>query len=236
MLKAVIFDMDGVLTATVEYHYRSWKKVCDEFQIPFGRPQIEKLLGLTRRRALEVILDGRRLPEEQMRLMLEKKNTYFLEYLREMGPADLMPGAGELVQELNESGILIGVASASRNARPVLKRLGIAHLVDAIADSKQARRSKPAPDVFLEAASLLKVQPFECLAIEDSRVGVQAALDAGMCVVGLGPTQRVGKAHAVISSLAQVGLADLVAIYNWWDACRPEEVGDADVSGLAHPG
>jgi beta-phosphoglucomutase len=215
-VKAVIFDMDGVLTATVEYHYLSWKRLAEKFDIPFSREDNDQLLGLTRRRSLEVILKGRHFPEKTIRYMLRLKNEYFMDYVSSMSSEDLLPGVRPLLDEICTTQIKIGVASASRNTKPVLKQLGIFNIVDVVVDGNLVNRSKPFPDVFFETASSLEVQPDDCLVIEDSQAGIEASLAAGMCVVGLGPIERVEKAHASFSSLSGVSLGDLREIFQMW--------------------
>lgn len=215
-LSAVIFDMDGVLTATDEYHFHSWKKVSAEFELPFTRKDNEKLRGLTRRQSLDVLLAGRPVPEKQKQAMLEKKNAYFLESLEDAGPGDVLPGVLTLLLELRQQGIRVGVASSSKNVHPVLNQLGITGLIETIADGASVRNPKPAPDIFNYAAASLQVKPFECLVIEDSEAGVQAALEAGMCVIGLGPEARLRGAHALYPELTGVNLGDLRELYRSW--------------------
>lgn len=215
-LKAVIFDMDGVLTATVEYHYRSWKKVSKEFGLPFTRKDNEKLRGLTRRESLEVLLAGKSISEEQKDKMLKMKNAYFLESLNKFGSDDILSGVSELLEELRAAGMRIGVASSSRNVRPVLSHLGIAGLTDAIADGASVRKPKPEPDIFLYTASSLRVKPRQCLVVEDSEAGVKAGLAAGMCVVGVGAPARLHGAHALFPDLSNVKLIDLLRVYHSW--------------------
>jgi beta-phosphoglucomutase len=211
--QGVIFDLDGVLTATDEYHYRSWKKVIERYGIRFTRSENEKLRGLTRRRSLEVLLGGRQLPEEEMGELLKLKNRYYLELVGEMSPADLLPGVAELLQELREARVRMAVASASRNVQAVLEKLGIKGYFNAIADGNSVRQSKPSPEVFLKAVQALDLRPYQCIAVEDSEAGIQSALAAGLWVVGLGPRQRVGRAHAVFANLAGVRWQDLREIY-----------------------
>jgi beta-phosphoglucomutase len=207
-LKAVIFDMDGVLCSTDEYHYQSWKYVMDAYKIPFSRDVNEHLRGLTRRRSLEVILDGEQLPEADIQAILELKNQKFLDLIQKMSSKELMAGVGNLLEELRQAGIKIGIASASRNVKIVLERLGIARAIDAYCDGNVTRRSKPSPEVYLATAASLEVYPNECLAIEDSQAGIQAARSAGMCVIGLGPEDRVKEAHAWYKDLSSVRLED----------------------------
>jgi beta-phosphoglucomutase len=212
-VKAVIFDMDGVLTNTVEYHYLSWKKAVEPYGISFSPQENEKLLGLTRRRSLEVILGDQDLPETEIERILRQKNDCYLEYVARMTPSDLLPGAARLLAELRRSGLKVAVASSSRNTHPVLHSLGIFPLVDAVSDGAQVQRSKPFPDIFLHAALSLRVSPVNCLAVEDSAPGIRAALDAGMFVIGLGPLERVSQAHVVYPDLVHVYLEDLLDSY-----------------------
>ncbi len=213
-LRAVVFDLDGVLCSSIGYHYRAWKKTLQRYDIPFTRADNERLRGLTRRKSLERILNGARLPEARMQAILEEKNRHYLEYLKEMSPADLAPGAGPLLQELHAAGLKLAVASSSRNARPALQRLGIEAYFTAVVDGNQVQRSKPDPAAFLQAAASLAVLPSACIAVEDSPDGIQAALSAGMFVVGLGDSARDGGACAHFPSLESVRLADLLAVYS----------------------
>jgi kojibiose phosphorylase len=220
MLSAVIFDMDGVLSATTEYHFRAWQAVAQEHGIPFTRQDNEKLRGLTRRRSLELLLGDRCVSEEQFVRMLEQKGRFYQVYLQDMSDGDLLPGVARLLEEIHQAGLRIGIASGSQYAAPVVERLGIGRYVGAISDGSVVRVPKPAPDVFLHAAGLLGVAAGECVAVEDARAGVEAALAAGMCVVGVGPEERVGRAHAVFPDLSGVHLEDLRAVYRIWRSAR----------------
>lgn len=215
-LKAVIFDMDGVLCSTEEYHYQAWKAMAELYQLPFTHEDNEQLRGLTRRRSLEVILQGRQFPEEQMQRMLEEKDRRFQALLKKVSRADMPPGVLSLLQEIQRAGLKIGVASASRNVQVVLKQLQIDEYVEAYCDGNITQRSKPDPYPYRYAASALKVRPDECIAVEDSRAGIQSAHSAGMCVIGLGPYERVKLAQAHFDSLAQVNLNSLRNIYKDW--------------------
>lgn len=217
-LHAVIFDMDGVLCATDEYHYQSWKEVVSEYGIPFTRQDNQKLLGLTRRRSLETLLNGRRLTDHHKNDILRRKNEVFLEMVKRMDAKDLLPGVKELLVELAASGLRMGVASASRNSRPVLAQLGIDTFMNAVCDGNTVLQSKPAPDVFLETAGALEVPPAECMVVEDSQAGVLAARAAGICVIGLGPESRVRGAAAVFPSLEGVSLNILRQIHSTWSS------------------
>ncbi len=155
-LHGFIFDLDGVLTDTAEYHYQAWQRLADELGIPFDRERNEALRGVSRRRSLELLLAGRVYPEEQMLEMMERKNRYYQELLKQVTPDDLLPGARALLEALRTAGMKIAIGSASKNAREVVQRLQIASCIDAMADGYSVVRPKPAPDLFVYAAGLLQ--------------------------------------------------------------------------------
>ena len=207
IIRGFIFDLDGVLTDTAEYHYRGWKRLADEEGIPFTRDDNEHLRGIPRRESLMLILKGRTYPEEKIQEMMERKNSYYLEFIREVSSKDLLPGARELLEEIRLVGLKSALGSASKNARDVIRRLGIADLLDAISDGSSVERQKPAPDLFLHAARLLNLKPEECVVVEDAAAGIEAARAGGFRTLGLGPRERVGDADVVFDSLKGVMLA-----------------------------
>jgi len=211
-ITAFIFDLDGVLTDTAEYHYQAWQRLADEEGIPFSREENENLRGISRRDSLEYMLStaARQATEEQIQEMMERKNRYYRELIQDMGASDLLPGAAELLEETRQAGFRIGVASVSKNARDVIASLEFEPLVDAISDGYSVERHKPAPDLFLHAAHQLDTHPGQCVVVEDAASGIEAAKAAGMWSVGLGPVGRVGKAQVTFPSLAEVRLADVL--------------------------
>ncbi len=205
-----IFDLDGVLTDTAEYHYRAWQRLADEIGVPFSREQNEALRGVSRRQSLELLLNGRTFPEEQMLEMMHRKNRYYVAMLDQITPNDLLPGVRGLLDELRGAGMKIALGSASKNAQEVVRRLGIAADLDGIADGYSVVRPKPAPDLFVYAAGLLRLPVEQCVVVEDAEAGVQAAKAGGLCAVGLGPAERVGGADAVFPDLSHVHLTDIL--------------------------
>ena len=209
-IQGVIFDLDGVITDTAEYHYRSWQRLADEEGLPFDQQANEALRGVSRRASLMKIIGDRTYSEEQIQQMMERKNQYYVESIKAISPDDLLPGALNLLKELRQAGIKIALGSASKNARPVIEKLGIADQFDAIADGHSVERPKPAPDLFLFAAKELGLAPEHCVVFEDAAAGIEAALAAQMWAVGLGPVERVGEAHVVLPSLAEVHWSSLL--------------------------
>lgn len=209
-IKAFIFDLDGVLVDTAEYHYRGWKRLADEAGFPFDRAENEALRGIARRESLLLILKGQTISEEKIQEMMERKNRYYLEFIREVTPADLLPGARELLEAIREAGLKSALGSASNNAREVVERLEIVSLLDSISDGHSVERQKPAPDLFLHAAAQLGFAPKNCAVVEDAAAGIKAAIAGGFHTVGLGPMERVGAADVVYPSLADVRLEDIL--------------------------
>lgn len=207
MIRGFIFDLDGVITDTAEFHYRAWKRMADELGIPFTRRDNEALRGIPRRESLLLLLKGRTLAEAEMLDCMERKNNYYLEYIREITPENLLPGSINLLHEIRSAGLKCAIGSASKNTCEVLERLGILELFDAIADGYSVVRQKPEPDLFLYAANELKLQPDECIVVEDAAAGIEAALRGGFHTMGVGPRERVGEAEKVFPSLEGVNLA-----------------------------
>jgi beta-phosphoglucomutase len=208
-IRGVIFDLDGVLTDTCEFHYLGWQRLADEEGLPFDRQTNEALRGIPRRESLLRILGNRPATEEQIQEMMARKNHYYQEFIEGVTPNNLLPGALELLRELKAASVKVAVGSASKNAKVVLGRLGIGKLVDAVVDGYSVTQHKPAPDLFLHAAGQLGLAPEQCVVVEDAESGVEAALAAGMWAVGLGPDERVGVAHVVLPSLEGVHWAGL---------------------------
>ena len=210
---AVIFDLDGVVTDTAEYHYLGWKRLADEEGLPFDRAANERLRGVSRMESLDLLLGEREASDELKQQWAERKNRYYVEFLERVTPADLLPGALETILACKEHGVAVAIGSSSRNARTVLDRLEVTDLFDAISDGNSVERAKPAPDLFVHAAAQLGIDPARCAVLEDAESGVDAALSAGMVAVGIGPPERVG--HATV---------------------RFDEVADIDIDAVLRPG
>jgi beta-phosphoglucomutase len=204
-LHAAIFDLDGVIVDTAKYHYLAWKRLASEVGIDLTEEQNERLKGVSRIDSLNIILalGNVQLPEAEKEALAAKKNGWFLEYVNQMTPSEILPGAKELLIELRAKGVKIALGSSSKNAPLVLRLLSIENLFDAIVDGTMVVNSKPDPEVFLLGASLLNVKPEHCVVFEDAEAGVEAALAAGMKCVGIGHPQQLGKAHQVVPHLKQ---------------------------------
>nr|WP_233426224.1 beta-phosphoglucomutase [Paenibacillus massiliensis] len=208
-LKAVIFDLDGVITDTAEYHYLAWENLANELGLPFDRQFNEKLKGVSRMESLELILSLRDTvyTDEQKHRLAVKKNEVYKEMIKKITPADLLPGIENLLMELREAGIRTALASASKNAPFILDRLEAAHYLDHVVDVNMIASGKPDPEIFLTGAARLGVEPTQCIGIEDAEAGIQAILAAGMYAVGVGAPAQMQKADLIVSSTAELSLS-----------------------------
>ena len=211
--QVIIFDLDGVLTDTSEYHYRAWKHLADDEGILFTHEENDiHLRGIGRRESLIYLIRARQYSEEQIQEMMERKNHYYNELLKQMTPNDVVAGGRDLLTETKQAGIKIAVASISKNCRIVLELLDLAHYFDGIADGYSVANSKPAADIFVFAAGLVNVCTTACLGIEDADAGIEAIKTAGMRALGIGPKERFHHADAVLPSLEHKHLCDLLNI------------------------
>ena len=209
--KAIIFDLDGVLTDTSEYHYQGWKRLADDEGIPFTREENDAYLrGVGRRESLAYLIRDRRYSEEQIQEMMDRKNRYYSQSIKSMSPKDVVPGGQELLAEIRRAGIKTAVASASKNCRTVLDLLQITQYFDGIADGNSVVNSKPAADIFVFAAGLVGVSTVECLGVEDADAGIEAIKTAGMTALGVGPQERFHRADRVLPTLENKHLRDLL--------------------------
>lgn len=187
-MKGIIFDLDGVICHTDQYHYTAWKQLADRLGIPFDQTMNNRLRGVSRSESLELLLqrsEVRYTPEEKRRLA-DEKNDCYVRLLGRMTPAELDPAVKRTLCKLRGRGLALAIGSSSRNAPLILRRLGLERFFDAVADGNQIQRSKPDPEVFLLAAKKLYLPPSECLVVEDAQPGVAAALAGGFAVAALG--------------------------------------------------
>ncbi|MFW5691834.1 MAG: beta-phosphoglucomutase [Chloroflexota bacterium] len=194
VISAFIFDLDGVITDTAEYHFLAWKRLADEEGIPFTREDNEQLRGVSRRESLNRLLKGRPISEADAEAWMARKNSYYIAMLEEMTPDDILPGAREFLDNAQASNIKLAIGSASKNAHTVLDKLGITDRFDAVGDGHVVINTKPAPDLFVWVAGALRCPVEEAVVFEDAEAGVEAALAAGFHAVGIGG-ERVRRAH-----------------------------------------
>jgi beta-phosphoglucomutase len=190
MIEAFIFDLDGVITDTAHYHYLAWKELGKTLGIDIDEKFNETLKGISRLESLErILVYGNKendFSELEKLNMATDKNNYYVSFIKNLTPKDILPGIKKLLEDIKRNNIKIGLASASKNALMVLENLNLTSYFDFIADAGDCRNSKPAPDIFLMAANGLGVDPINCVGIEDSSAGVESINTAGMFSVGVG--------------------------------------------------
>ncbi|MBP2655648.1 MAG: beta-phosphoglucomutase [Firmicutes bacterium] len=202
----VIFDLDGVIVSTDEYHYLSWKKIADREGIVFNRDINNRLRGVSRMESLAIILEkaSREYSANEKEVLAATKNALYREALTELTEQDLLPGIKETISELKKRYIKIAIGSSSKNTALILKQVGLAHEFDAVVDGNDIKNSKPDPEVFLLAAARMGAAPEQCLVVEDADSGVDAAIRAGMKVAGVGQAAANSKASFALGSVKDI--------------------------------
>ena len=182
MIKAVIFDLDGVIVSTDDCHYEAWKKMADEEGIYFDKTINNRLRGVSRMESLEIVLERaeKEYSAEEKLQLAERKNGYYKEFITKLTPNDILPGAKENLEELRKNGIKIAIGSSSKNTPVILKQIGLDNYFDAVSDGNNITNSKPDPEVFLKAADMLSIPYGECMIVEDADAGIEAGKRAGM--------------------------------------------------------
>lgn len=214
MIKACIFDLDGVIVDTAKYHYMAWKKLADQLKIPFNEKDNERLKGVSRMKSLEIILDlgNVNLSQEEKEELAQKKNNWYVEYISNMDKSELLPGVEEFIKNLKRKGIKVAIASASKNTKLILKQLNLEDTFDAVIDGTMISNAKPNPEIFLKASNYLNLKSEECIVFEDAVAGVQAAKRAGMKVVGVGEEEVLKGADKVIKNFENINLTFIESI------------------------
>ena len=209
MIKACLFDLDGVIVDTAKFHYIAWKKLANEMGFDFSEQDNERLKGISRMASLDILLEiGKVIKTDQEKeILAAQKNENYLSLITEMGPEEILPGAQEFLKECRRKNIKTALGSASKNAMTILNRLRITDLFDAIIDGTNTTMAKPHPEVFLKGAEALNIPPSQCVVFEDAEAGVEAALAAQMKCVGIGSPQNLGNAHLVIDGLHQMNVS-----------------------------
>ncbi|MBQ4405795.1 MAG: beta-phosphoglucomutase [Bacteroidales bacterium] len=199
-MKALIFDLDGVLVDSAKYHYLAWKVLADKLGFEFTEKDNERLKGVSRMKSLEILLEigGVIMSDEMKEKAATEKNELYRSYIAKMTPDEILPGVEDFLKEVKAAGIKTAIGSASKNTPLILERTGLAKYFDAVADGTMVSKAKPDPEVFLKGAELLGVEPKECVVFEDAEAGVEAAHNAGMKAVGIGSATTLGKAEMVI--------------------------------------
>ena len=193
MIKAVIFDLDGVLVTTDVLHFNAWKALAEELGIMnFTKADNARQRGVSRMASLEVVLEktDKKYTDEEKLDFAEKKNTNYVASLDTLSEKDVLPGSFEFLAFLKEKGIKTALGSASKNAPLILEKTGLSDKLDAISCGLDTQKSKPDPEVFLVAAKKLGMDPSVCMVVEDSDAGIEAAKAGGMYALAVGEAKN----------------------------------------------
>ena len=207
-MRAFIFDLDGIIVDTAKYHFKSWRIISKNFGFELLETQNELLKGLSREESLERILSWAEISidEFERKKYLEKKNELYKGFINNLSQMDILPGVIKLINFAAFKGIPIALGSASKNARQILKKLGIENKFKVIIDGNSTSKSKPHPEVFLKGAQILGINPEEVIVFEDSIAGVNAANKAKMVSVGICKGGKIENARFNFNSLDDIPL------------------------------
>ncbi|MCH8553080.1 MAG: beta-phosphoglucomutase [Natronospirillum sp.] len=202
---AAIFDLDGVIADTARFHYLSWKSIAADEGFDIPKVVDDRVKGVDRMTSLNIVLEyaARAYSTAEKEALAARKNERYIELITSLTSDDVLPGARELLEQLQQAGIGRALASASRNAVAVLEALQLMDLFDYIADANYITYPKPHPEIFLTAAQGLKVAPVNCVGFEDAEAGVTSIKSAGMFAVGVGSATLLREADLIVPDLVQ---------------------------------
>jgi len=211
IIKACIFDLDGVIVDTAIYHYKAWKRLANELGFDITEHQNENLKGVSRTRSLELILQwgGITKTDAEKEELAARKNAWYVEMINKMTPDEILPGAKEFLQACIDAGLKTALGSASKNSATILEKVGITHFFNAVIDGNKVSKPKPDPEVFLKGAEELGIPAENCVVFEDAIAGIEAAHNGGMKAVGIGLPQVLTEADLVVSGLDKMTLEKL---------------------------
>ncbi len=194
--KGFIFDLDGVIVDTAKYHYLAWKKLANQLGFDFTEEQNEMFKGVSRKRCLEILLEigDIKATQEQFDTWMVEKNVDYLQYIDKMDASEILPDVKKVLEFLVANKQPIALGSASKNAQPILEKVGLLPYFDSIVDGNNVTKAKPDPEVFLIAAKQLGVTPENCVVFEDAVAGIEAANNANMISIGIGDENVLNKA------------------------------------------
>ena len=208
MKKGFIFDLDGVIVDTAKYHYLAWKKLANELGFEFTKEQNELFKGVSRKRCLEILLEigKREATQKEFDTWMIEKNVDYLKYIENMDASEILPDVPKVLAFLKEQNIPIALGSASKNALPILEKVGLLHYFDAIVDGNNVTKAKPDPEVFLLAAKQLGVNAADCVVFEDAVAGVEAANAAKMISIGIGDKSILSEAQFNYNDFTEISV------------------------------
>lgn len=205
-MKGIIFDLDGVILSTDEFHYQAWKKLADKLNLPFDRKKNDRLRGISRMASLEIVLEDctTQYSDEQKLAFAEEKNDVYRSLLATLTPETVTDDVRNTLKTLSQRGYKLAIGSSSKNTKYILERVGLLNAFDAIADGNDVTRSKPDPEVFLKAAEKLSLAPEVCVIVEDSEAGIDAGISGGFATIGIGLASGYERTQYKINKLSDI--------------------------------
>lgn len=205
-VKAVIFDLEGVVVSTVDCHYNAWKKIFDEEEIPFSREFSKKLRGLSRMEGLEIGLSNsnKKYTVEEKFNLTDRKNDYYIKELDKLGSSDILGGVTQILSVLKKLGLMVAVESSSKNAKRILEKIGLLDFFDAIVDGTDIMDRKPNPEIFLLTAKKLDTDISVCLVVEDTLAGIEGARKSGSITCGIGKEVSSQHCDFYVNNLVEI--------------------------------
>lgn len=216
MKKGIIFDLDGVIVDTAKYHYLAWKKLANQLGFEFTEEQNELFKGVSRKRCLDILLEMGNLSanQEQKDVWMIEKNNDYLAYIEKMDDSEILPDVPKILTLLKENAIPIALGSASKNALPILEKVGLAHFFDVIVDGNSVTKAKPDPEVFLMAAKKMNLSPSNCIVFEDAVAGIEAANTANMISIGIGDKKVLSQANYIFKDFTEISIDFMKKLIN----------------------
>ena len=216
MKKGFIFDLDGVIVDTAKYHYLAWKKLANHLGFEFTKEQNELFKGVSRKRCLEILLEigQREATQEEFDTWMIEKNVDYLKYIENMDASEILPDVPKVLEFLKGQNIPIALGSASKNAQPILEKVGLLHYFDTIVDGNNVTKAKPDPEVFLLAAKQLGVNANDCVVFEDAVAGVEAANAAKMISIGIGDKSILSEAQFNYNDFTEISVEFIQELIN----------------------
>lgn len=213
-IKGFIFDLDGVIVDTARYHFMSWKKLAGTLGFDLDDKIEERLKGISRMHSLEIVLDAGKIEssQEEKVKMAAQKNDWYLDSLKDVDDSVVLPGVFPFLEGLKTGGYKLAVGSASKNATTLLTRLDMTDYFVTIIDGNMVEKTKPDPEVFINAARDLQIREDHCMVFEDSVKGIKAAIKGGFNVIGIGQETILGEADAVIPSFLDHDYESIISL------------------------
>lgn len=208
MKKGIIFDLDGVIVDTAKYHYLAWKKLANQLGFEFSQEQNELFKGVSRKRCMDILLEMGNVTatQEQKEAWMIEKNDDYLAFIEEMDDSEILPDVPRILDFLKDNTIPIALGSASKNAKPILEKVGLLSYFDVIVDGNNVTKAKPDPEVFLLAAEKLGINATNCIVFEDAVAGIEAANSANMISIGIGEKKILSNAKFIFHDFTEISI------------------------------